>query len=134
VFQGFKALDIETFNPLNCYFCSILPTTSTVVQQMNQQFMRKVIRALNEPRSRTRANVRTMVSTILNVSGYSVVEAIDGQDAVLKFGEHRDEIDLVILDVVMPRKNGREACEWIRERKSDVKFSLHQGLHEKHHR
>lgn len=73
------------------------------------------------------ASVRKMVATILSVSGYKVVEAVDGEDAILKFQEHQDEIDLVILDVVMPKKNGRQVHEWIRERKSGVKFLFTSG-------
>lgn len=72
-------------------------------------------------------NVRKMVSTILNVSGYSVVEAIDGEDALLQFGTHQNEIDLVILDVIMPKRNGREVCDWIRERKPGMRFLFTSG-------
>jgi hypothetical protein len=72
-------------------------------------------------------SVRKMVSTILAVSGYTVVEAVDGEDAISEFLKYQDEIDLVILDVVMPKKNGREVCEWIRERKPEVRFLFTSG-------
>jgi CheY-like chemotaxis protein len=57
--------------------------------------------------------VRTFGKTLLERSGYTVVEAVDGEDALAKFLEHRDEIMLVIVDVIMPRMNGRELYEAI---------------------
>jgi CheY-like chemotaxis protein len=57
--------------------------------------------------------VRTFGKTLLERSGYTVVEAVDGEDALAKFLEHRDEIMLVIVDVIMPRMNGRELYEEI---------------------
>jgi CheY-like chemotaxis protein len=53
--------------------------------------------------------IRQLTTTILNEFGYRVIEAVDGEDAVEKFREHGKDIKLVILDVVMPKKNGREA-------------------------
>lgn len=73
------------------------------------------------------ANVRKMVTTVLTVSGYTVVEALDGEDALARFREHEKEIDLVILDVVMPRKNGREVCELIRNIEPNMKFLFTSG-------
>ncbi len=51
---------------------------------------------------------------VLEDHGYTVLPAKDGAMAVETFRRHRDEIALVILDVVMPRMNGKEACEAIR--------------------
>ena len=52
--------------------------------------------------------VRALVKSVLSAQGYRVIEAGNGEDALAKFIEHREEIDLVILDVVMPKKNGKE--------------------------
>jgi YesN/AraC family two-component response regulator len=41
------------------------------------------------------------------------MEAVDGDDAVRVYREHREHIDLVILDVVMPGKSGKEALDEI---------------------
>lgn len=51
---------------------------------------------------------------ILEEFGYSVVEAEDGEDALEKFREQRARISLVILDVIMPKMNGREVYDAIR--------------------
>ncbi len=52
--------------------------------------------------------VRTLTSHILQQFGYTVIEAEDGEDAVNKYMENRDRIKLLLLDVIMPKKNGRE--------------------------
>jgi len=57
--------------------------------------------------------VRSLVSSVLSGAGYRVLEAVDGEDAVARYREHREEVDLLILDVVMPKKNGREAFSQI---------------------
>ncbi|GFO55696.1 hypothetical protein GMSM_27030 [Geomonas sp. Red276] len=59
--------------------------------------------------------VRTLLRSVLTGAGYRVFEAENGAEAVERFREHREEIDLLILDVVMPGKNGREALEEIRK-------------------
>ena len=58
--------------------------------------------------------VRRLHKSLLEECGYTVLEAADGQAAVDVFSENRDRIDLIILDVVMPKKNAREAFEDIR--------------------
>ena len=57
--------------------------------------------------------VRRFMVEILQQYGYKSIEAIDGEDAIKRFKEHPD-IDLVIIDSVMPKKNGRETYEEIR--------------------
>lgn len=56
-------------------------------------------------------SVRDLTSTILQNYGYRVIEAVDGQDAVSKYAKNSDRVALVILDGIMPKKNGREAYE-----------------------
>jgi DNA-binding response OmpR family regulator len=57
--------------------------------------------------------LRKLASTVLGQFGYTVIEAVDGEDAVLKFIENRDRIQLIILDAIMPRKNGKQAYDEI---------------------
>ncbi|HMK49528.1 MAG TPA: ATP-binding protein, partial [Thermodesulfovibrionales bacterium] len=60
------------------------------------------------------AEVRSFVKEILEDSGYTVIEAADGTGAIETFLKHRDEIQLLLLDVIMPKKNGKEAYEEIK--------------------
>ena len=58
-------------------------------------------------------DVRNMLTMILENHGYVVIQAVDGEDAIRVYKENKDRIDLVILDVVMPGKNGKEALDEI---------------------
>lgn len=59
-------------------------------------------------------SVRKLAKEVLEQFGYRVIEARDGEDAISQFTKWAKDIDLVILDVVMPRKNGREVYETIK--------------------
>ena len=71
--------------------------------------------------------VRAMTRTILEGSGYTVLEAVDGEDSIRKFAENSTSIDLVLLDVIMPKKDGREVLEKIRELRPDIKSVFMSG-------
>lgn len=58
------------------------------------------------------ATVREMVSEQLRKSGFIVVEAVDGEEAIAKI--QATPPDLVVTDIVMPRKNGYELCRWLK--------------------
>lgn len=72
-------------------------------------------------------SVRLMLKSILTENGYRVIEAVNGVDAALKFSENRHAIDLVLLDVIMPRMNGRETREEILKIRRDVKVFFMSG-------
>ena len=71
--------------------------------------------------------VRSLLSQVMSAKGYRVIEAVDGEDGVEKFRRHQDEIDLVILDVIMPKKNGGDAYDEIRALKEDVRAIFISG-------
>jgi two-component system cell cycle sensor histidine kinase/response regulator CckA len=60
-------------------------------------------------------SARKLAAEILQSDGLTVLEAIDGDDAVRKYIANKDKVDLVVLDVIMPGKNGAEAYEEIKE-------------------
>jgi DNA-binding response OmpR family regulator len=59
--------------------------------------------------------IRKLVGDFLKKSGYDVVEAEDGDPAYELFQAHRNDINLIILDIMMPGLNGWEVCRKIRE-------------------
>jgi PAS domain S-box-containing protein len=64
--------------------------------------------------------LRGLIAEILTGLGYHVIVAGDGQEAVRLFEARREEIALVILDLVMPKMGGREAYAELVARGSDV--------------
>ena len=73
------------------------------------------------------STLRQLTKSVLEKYGYTVIEAVDGEDAIEKFIKHKDSIDLLLFDVVMPKKNGEEAYEEIRKVKADVKVIFASG-------
>ena len=71
--------------------------------------------------------VRRLAREILTSRGYTVIEAKDGEDAVRRFMDHKEEIDLLLLDVVMPRMNGKEAYEAIKKANPGVRVLFTSG-------
>ena len=71
--------------------------------------------------------VRKFTTKILQAYGYTTIEAIDGENAINVFMKSKGKIDLIIMDVVMPRKNGKEAYEEIRKSSHDVKIIFVSG-------
>lgn len=59
------------------------------------------------------SEIREVLRVLLESEGYDVEEAVDGDDAVNKIDK---SIDLIILDIMMPNKNGFRACVEIREK------------------
>ena len=64
--------------------------------------------------------VRDLTLLLLEQNGYRVIEAVDGQDAVAQFAAHQDEIQLVIMDVVLPKMNGKETLLKMQSIRPDV--------------
>jgi PAS domain S-box-containing protein len=68
-----------------------------------------------------------MTREILMHSGYTVLTASDGVEALEVFAAHRDEIRMVVTDLIMPRMNGRETITQIRKEKQDLPVILVSG-------
>ena len=71
--------------------------------------------------------VRGATVRLLETAGYRVLEAVDGESAVEVFRLHVGSVDVVMLDVVMPRLSGREAAARIRSEKPDVRLLFTSG-------
>jgi DNA-binding response OmpR family regulator len=61
-------------------------------------------------------SVRKLLSFPLERDGYQVIQAADGVEALERFGE--SPVDLVVLDLMLPRLDGLEVCKQLRARSS----------------
>jgi len=75
-------------------------------------------------------SVRTSVRRILAKCGYTTIEALNGADAIRKFAEFPDSIDLVITDLLMPEMSGRELVDRLMVTKPDLKVIFMSGYAE----
>jgi PAS domain S-box-containing protein len=71
--------------------------------------------------------VRNLTKTVLESKGYRVIDAVDGQDGIEKFSLHGKEIDLLILDVIMPRKSGKEVYQAVKAVRPDMDILFISG-------
>jgi signal transduction histidine kinase/CheY-like chemotaxis protein len=74
--------------------------------------------------------VRELGKDILEAYDYEVILAIHGNEGVRMFNEYKDRIDLVILDMVMPEKGGRQTFKEIRSLKLDARVLICSGYGE----
>ncbi len=71
--------------------------------------------------------IRWLFKSIFEEYGYTIILAADGEDAIKKFGEHKDKIRMAILDMIMPRKSGKEVYKEIKKMRPDIKVIFVSG-------
>jgi PAS domain S-box-containing protein len=71
--------------------------------------------------------VRTLLGSVLRDFGYRVIEAVDGADALELFAANEPAIDLLIIDVVLPKKSGRDVYDAVRARREDLRTLFISG-------
>ncbi|GAB4362671.1 MAG: hypothetical protein Kow00128_02620 [Deltaproteobacteria bacterium] len=71
--------------------------------------------------------IRDLGRQILEMQGYTVITAADGQEAIDRYIRDRSRIDLVLLDMTMPHLSGVEVMERIRELDPGAKILLSSG-------
>ena len=71
--------------------------------------------------------VRNLSVEILRAAGYQLIVAKDGEEAVQLFTDHSEDISFLLLDVIMPRMNGRAAYEKMKEIRDDIPVLFMSG-------
>jgi len=75
-------------------------------------------------------SVRLVATNMLQRLGFEVLTADDGEEAAAIFAERAQDIDLVLLDLAMPRMGGEEAFRQMRRVRDDVVVVLSSGFDE----
>ncbi|MFZ2198528.1 MAG: ATP-binding protein, partial [Thermodesulfovibrionales bacterium] len=71
--------------------------------------------------------IRRFLERLLTQRGFTVVLAEDGDEAIGKYQKHRDSIDMLILDVVLPGRNGSEVYGFVKSLRPDIKVLFISG-------
>jgi len=75
-------------------------------------------------------SVRAVAAAFFRVLGFTVLEAVSGEEGLEVFARHRDEINLVLLDMSMPGKDGAETFADLRVMRGDLRVLMTSGYNE----
>jgi two-component system, cell cycle sensor histidine kinase and response regulator CckA len=71
--------------------------------------------------------VLSFICHVLQKAGYQVLTAENGEEAIARFHENRDNIELVLSDVILPRKNGKEVYDTVKKVRPSLPFIFISG-------
>ena len=74
--------------------------------------------------------VREMVGELLKTAGYQVLEAGNGEEALVVSNGYDEEIHALITDVVMPQMNGHELAKKLKDSRPDIKILYISGYNQ----
>ena len=71
--------------------------------------------------------LRKLAQKTLNMYGYQVLDAANGESAVSLFEQHQSVVDLVLTDVIMPGLSGREVVDRLHQLRPEVRVLFMSG-------
>ncbi len=74
--------------------------------------------------------LRFLATEILKLAGYRVLAAVDGEEALRLYRDHAPEVDLLLTDVLMPKKSGRAVYDEIHAENPDIRCLFMSGYSE----
>ena len=77
-----------------------------------------------------KAVLRNWAKQVLETAGYTVITAADGKEAIASFDACPDEIDLLLLDVIMPKLGGQAVLEHVKKDYPDKPVLISSGYAE----
>lgn len=72
--------------------------------------------------------IREIAHDMLSHLGYNILLAADGEDAVKLFREKNESIDLVLVDLIMPKMNGMICFQKLKEINKNVPIVVASGI------
>jgi len=100
-------------------------TTEEKTQMLLSQPQRGTILLVDDEES-----VRDMAALMLDNMGFRLLLAHDGKQAIELYQQHTEQIELVLLDYIMPKMNGHEVFSELIKINSDVRVVLTSGYTE----
>jgi CheY-like chemotaxis protein len=105
---------------INVYSEPVIGTTFTILLPLVQSALKEILASEEEIIERGHETIlvaddddslRDLTEKALRMFGYTVITAKNGSDALARFKERNGRIDLAILDIIMPEKNGKESFD-----------------------
>ena len=127
--QNGGAITVTSQKGIGSAFRIHLPLTAEVGRDESAQPARRMLPSGTETILvvEDEVQVRRFVASLLERHGYRVIVAEDGEDAIDKFNQHADRIGLVLMDLIMPKLNGKRASEEILRRRPGTRILLTSG-------
>jgi PAS domain S-box-containing protein len=132
IVRGHRAgLRVESIDGVGTTFILLFPASETAVSAPSPE------PGADLPMSGTilvvddESIIRDLARSALEQAGFEVVEAQDGLEALERFKEHLTRVDLVLLDMTMPRMGGAEAFRRLRELSPGIRVLLTSGYTQK---
>ncbi len=121
-------IDVQSNVGLGTVFAVFLPPTKDSVDMKE-----KVVRSLSRGSGETilviddEDYVRNLLKDILENNGYRVMLAGNGIEGINTYKKYSNEIDLVILDMIMPKMDGEETFNMLKKIDPKIKVVLSTG-------
>ncbi|RJQ76710.1 MAG: PAS domain S-box protein [Desulfobacteraceae bacterium] len=120
-------IDVDSQPGKGTAFCIYLPATKGAIEVMSAEPAHAAAGKGTILFIDDEMLVLEVVSKMMGILGYTVMTADSGLKAVEIFKEHKDRIDLIVLDMIMPDMSGSQAFDRLREIKPEVKVILSSG-------
>ena len=112
-----------------------LPTIDAPALAMGEELIKLEAEMSSQPDTRKtvlviedEVEVRELCLELLELFGYDTIGADNGEEGVQKFLKHQNRIDVVLLDLIMPKMDGFEAFAQLIRIKPDVKVVISSGF------